>query len=120
IPEKYRPLPKRTNVIMTRQTDFKAPGAHVVHGLDEALQLARENGENEVFIIGGGEIYSLGLEKADILYLTEIQASFEGDAFFPEFDRDNWEEVSRVHHPSDARHKYEFDFVIYHRKHENR
>ncbi len=115
IPEKFRPLPRRTNIIMTRQKAYEAPGAFVVHNLDEALKMASTNGESEAFIIGGGEIYKLGLAKADVLYLTEIKASFDGDAFFPEVDFEKWEEISRVHHPADDRHKYAFDFVIYHR-----
>ena len=117
IPEKFRPLPRRTNIVMTRQQEYEAPGAYVVHNLGEALKMAEKNGENEAFIIGGGEIYKLGLSHADVLYLTEINASFEGDAYFPEVDFSNWEEISRVHHPIDDRHKYAFDFVIYHRKH---
>jgi dihydrofolate reductase len=116
IPEKYRPLPKRINIIITRQKDYKADGAHVVHSLEDALEIARGNGENEAFIIGGGEIYALGLPKADILYLTEIRETFNGDAYFPEVDFSNWDEISRVHHPADARHAHSFDFVIYHRK----
>ena len=116
IPEKFRPLPRRTNIVMTRQRGYEAPGAFVVHNLEEALHMAEKNGENEAFIIGGGEIYKLGLSHADVLYLTEINASFEGDAYFPEVDFSNWEETSRVHHPNDDRHKYAFDFVIYHRK----
>ena len=90
----------------------------VVNSLEDALEVSRENDQNETFIIGGGEIYSLGLEHADILYLTEIKASFEGDAYFPEVDFSLWEEISRVHHPADERHKHAFDFVIYHRKNE--
>ncbi len=115
IPEKYRPLPNRVNIIITRQTDYQAEGALVVHSLDESLKIAEEAGEKEVFIIGGGEIYSLGLEKADVLYLTEIHESFDGDAFFPEFDRKNWEETARTHHMKDSRHAYSFDFVTYKR-----
>jgi len=116
IPHKYRPLPNRTNIIMTRQKDYSADGAFVVHSMKDALEMARNNGENEAFIIGGGEIYSIGLDFADILYLTEIRAEFDGDAFFPEINEAHWLEVSRLHHPADERHKFEFYFVIYHRR----
>lgn len=113
IPEKFRPLPNRTNIIITRQKDYKAEGAHVVHSLEAALDLARSNEEGEAFIIGGGQIYELGLEHADTMYLTEIQATFDGDAFFPEFDRTEWKVMKRDHHETDERHAHAFDFVTY-------
>jgi len=116
IPEKYRPLPNRTNVIITRQKNYKAEGAQVVHSLEDALNIAKENGEHEAFIIGGGEIYKLGLAHADTMYLTEIHESFEGDAFFPEFDKDKWSEEERIHHSTDEKHAHSFDFVIYKKK----
>ncbi len=116
IPPKYRPLPGRTNIIITRQKDYQAEGASVVHDLESALDIARENGESEAFIIGGGEIYRMALSHADTLYLTEIQDSFDGDTYFPEFDKDNWDEVARVHHRKDDRHAHAFDFVTYSRK----
>ncbi len=116
LPPKFSPLPNRTNIIITRQPNLKVQGAVVTHSLDNALEIAKNNGEQEVFIIGGGEIYKLGLALADTMYLTEIKASFDGDAFFPEFDLSQWEETERVHHPADEKHKYAFDFVIYDRK----
>ncbi|WP_343033787.1 dihydrofolate reductase [Fulvivirga kasyanovii] len=116
IPHKFRPLPNRTNIVMTRQKGLEIEGAHVVHNLEEALELAEANREEEVFIIGGGEIYKLGLDVADIMYLTEIKASFEGDAFFPEFDHSAWEETERIPHGTDDKHAYAFDFVTYKRK----
>lgn len=116
IPKKYRPLPNRTNIVITRQSSYDAPGAIVVHDLDSAITIARQNAEKEVFIIGGGQIYSMALDMADYLYLTEIDASFEGDAFFPEFNKDEWKELARVHHYADERHAHAFDFVTYARK----
>ncbi len=116
IPDKYRPLPNRTNIIITRQDDYVAPGTEIVHSIEEALESARNADQEEVFIIGGGEIYSLGLPYSDLLYLTEIDESFDGDAFFPEVDFSEWDEISRIHHPKDDRHKYSFDFVIYRRR----
>ncbi len=115
IPKKYRPLPNRTNIIVTRQNDYSAPGALVVHDLESALSLAKDHDDSEIFIIGGGQIYDLGLPFANTMYLTEIHASFEGDTFFPSFDRKEWTEISRVHHGKDDRHAYSFDFVIYQR-----
>ena len=116
IPHKFRPLPNRTNIVMTRQKGLEIEGTHVVNNLEEALQLAKANHEEEVFIIGGGEIYKLGLDVADVMYLTEIKASFEGDAFFPEFDHSEWEETERIPHGTDEKHAYAFDFVTYKRK----
>src|SRR6185436_19268746 len=72
IPEKFRPLPNRTNVIVTRQENYVAPGCSVVHGIDEALKLAREAREVEAFVIGGADIYRLAWPFANRLYLTEI------------------------------------------------
>ncbi|MTI21515.1 dihydrofolate reductase [Fulvivirga sp. RKSG066] len=115
LPPKYRPLPNRTNIIITRQDDYEAEGALVVNSLEEALEIAEKNGENEAFIIGGGQIYNLGLGVAHIMYLTEIHEVFEGDAYFPEFDKLKWKEVERLPHPVDHKHKYPFDFVLYKR-----
>lgn len=116
IPKKYRPLPNRTNIVMTRQKNLSIEGVEVVHSLEEALEIAQKNGENEVLIIGGGEIYDIAMEQADILYLTEVEASPAGDAFFPVFDRSQWKETARIHHNKDERHAYAFDFVTYKRE----
>lgn len=113
IPEKFRPLPNRTNIVVTRQKDLKLPGCLVVNALEEAVAIARNAGESELFIIGGSTIYRLGLPFADRLYLTEIDAELDGDTHFPAFNRKDWKEVSRKHHPADDRHAFPFDFVIY-------
>lgn len=115
LPPKYRPLPNRVNIIMTRNSEYNVQGAMVVGSLPEALKIAEDNKEEEVFIIGGGEIYKLGLEIADVMYITEIKSEFEGDAFFPEFNQNAWQEVERIHHPVDEKHRHEFDFVTYER-----
>jgi dihydrofolate reductase len=113
IPEKFRPLPNRTNIVVTRQKDFSAPGCRIVNTLEEGIKLAREAGENELFIIGGSEIYALGMPYANQLYLTEIDANVDGDTYFPSFNKVEWQEQSRTHHEADARHAYAFDFVVY-------
>lgn len=113
IPEKFRPLPNRTNIVVTRQKDLKLPGCLVVNALEDAVSIARNAGESELFIIGGSTIYRLGLPFADRLYLTEIDAELDGDTHFPAFNRNDWKEVSRKHHPADDRHAFPFDFVIY-------
>lgn len=113
IPEKFRPLPNRTNIVVTRQTAFSAPGCTVVHSIEAGLRLAHDNNEKEVFIIGGAEIYREGFKHAHKLYFTEIDATLEGDTFFPSFDKNQWAELSRRHHPADERHAFAFDFVVY-------
>lgn len=113
LPHKFRPLPDRTNIIITRQPDYPVEGAQVVSSLEESLELARTAGEAEAFIIGGGEIYKLGLDIAEIIYLTEIDAEIVGDVYFPEFDKTIWQESERKHHPADERHAFAFDFVTY-------
>jgi dihydrofolate reductase len=116
IPEKFRPLPNRQNIILTRQRDFMAAGCDVVHSLPDAFRKAERSGADEVFVIGGAEIYHQALPHAHRLYITEIHADLEGDTFFPEWQKAAWTEVSRKPHPVDARHVFNFDFVIYVRK----
>ncbi len=113
LPEKFRPLPNRTNIVVTRQPNFDAPGCKIVNQLEEGIRFAEKNGEQELFIIGGSEIYKLAFPQADRLYLTEIDAEIEGDIFFPEFDRKSWKEISRKQHVADVRHQFAFDFVVY-------
>jgi dihydrofolate reductase len=113
IPEKFRPLPNRTNIVVTRQNEFTAPMCMVVHSLADAIQLAKENNQQELFIIGGAEIYKLAMPFAHRLYLTEIQTELDGDTYFPKFDKSAWTEISRKHHTADERHRFAFDFVIY-------
>ena len=112
-----RVLPGRTNVIVTRQPDFHAPDAIVVHTLEEALH--RSGGQDgALFIIGGARLYEQTLGLAQRLYLTEIQLDFEGDTFFPAFDRSDWIEASRERHVSDGKEgmPLEYHFVVLDRK----
>lgn len=89
LPEKSRPLPGRTNIVVTRDDTYAAPGALLAHSLPEALSLAKSSaGANEVFVIGGGELYRAALPFATHLYLTLIDDEAEGDAFFPAYEED--------------------------------
>ena len=112
-----KPLPKRTNIVLTRNPDFRFDGVTVVGTLADALTAAGQaeavNGTAEIFVIGGAEIYTLALPVANRIYLTEVQRTYEGNAAFPEFDKTVWQEVSRQHHPADDRHETAFDFVVY-------
>jgi len=105
-----RPLPNRTNVIVTRDKDFKAEGCVVVYSLEEALKLAKD--DPEAFIIGGGVIYKIALSLADRIYLTKIHQSFEGDTYFPELDMNEWAEISCQDFESDEKNKYPFSIII--------
>ena len=116
LPPKFRPLPDRTNVVITRQSDLQLEGAHIVNTLEEAFEFCKKNNQEKIFVIGGGQIYKLALPYADTLYITEVHHSFDGDTYFPEFDKSDWEEVSREPHGMDERHLYPFDFVVYKRK----
>lgn len=94
-----RPLPGRTNIVITRNSSWQHEGVKVVHNMDDAIALAEDialiNGNEEIMVIGGEQIYRMALEKADRLYLTRVQQSFAGDAFFPELDESRWQEISR-------------------------
>jgi dihydrofolate reductase len=113
IPEKFRPLPNRTNIVITRQANYDAPGAVVVNSIDTAIQKATTTNDTEIFIIGGAEIYSQSLHYADRIYLTEIHHAFEGDAFFPTLNKQQWKEVARTKGIVDEKNKYEHDFITF-------
>lgn len=95
LPPKFRPLPGRTNIVVTRQADWQAAGAHVAHSIEQALALCHV--EEEVWVIGGAEVYVQALPLAQRAVITEIDAEFEGDAFAPTFD-DSWQETARTSH----------------------
>ena len=116
IPDKFRPLPNRTNIVVTHQKGFKAPGCIVVNTIERSIDIARNNGETEAFIIGGAEIYRVSMPVTQRMYLTEIQAEIQGDVFFPTYDKNDWKETKRTHHDKDDRHAYAFDFVVYEKK----
>jgi dihydrofolate reductase len=103
-----KPLPNRRNIIISRQ-DVTIPGCEVVKSVDEALELCTN--EEEVFIVGGAEIYRLAINKNDRIYLTIIHHSFDADSFFPEIDYMEWKQVSREDHPADEKHKYAYSFI---------
>ena len=115
LPAKFKPLPNRTNIVVTRQSDFKADGCAVVNSLEKGIALAKSNGETELFIIGGAQIYQQALPMSELLYLTEIKSEIAGDTYFPEFSKKEWREISRNAHSADERHRFAFDFVVYKR-----
>lgn len=116
LPERFRPLPGRHNIVLSRQPGFEAPGASVVAGLDEALALARRGGAPRVFVIGGAQIYREALPRADELLLTEIERDYDGDAHFPPFGREAFVEVARDRHRAAPPNDFDFSFATYRRR----
>ncbi|RDI96625.1 dihydrofolate reductase [Meiothermus sp. QL-1] len=101
-----RPLPKRRNVVLTRDPEFRAGGLEVVHSLEEALAI-----DEELVIIGGGQVYALFLPLATHMHLTRVEVEVPGaDAFFPPWRPEEWSLVYREFHPADARHAYAFEY----------
>ena len=108
-------LPNRRHIVITRNREYQVPPEVVVaQNMDEALAYCQE--DPQPFIIGGGEIYRLGMDYADCLELTHVEGQFDCDTFFPEIDHEVWECVSSVAHEKDERHNYAFRFNTYHRK----
>lgn len=109
-----KPLPGRLNIVLTRDTSYRAEGVTVVSSLDAALAAA--GNVDEVMIIGGAELYAQVLPRADRLYLTFVHGDFEGDAFFPQFDHAVWRETNRTEHAADEKHAYSYSFVVLERR----
>ncbi len=106
-----KPLPKRTNIIVTRDKGYKADGCIVVHSIEEALKKAE--GDTQPFITGGAEIYKLALPYAQTIELTLIHHHFEGDTFFPPFESDKWKLTAKVENDADEKNPYNFDYLTY-------
>jgi dihydrofolate reductase len=111
-----RPLPNRTNVIISRNLDYDAEGCETAISLAEALSLANQNGDEEAFIIGGGEIYKLGMYIANTLYISHVHTNIEGDTYFPSIDTDIWKLKTRESYIKDEKNECDFDFCVYERK----
>lgn len=108
-----KPLPERTNIVVTRNSGYRADGCLVAHSLDEALALA--GNDPEIFVIGGAEIYREALARAGRLYLTQVHAHVDGDTFFPEIEPNDWKETARERHEADEKHAYAYSFVVFER-----
>jgi dihydrofolate reductase len=115
-----RPLPNRTNIVVSRNPNFSAEGVVMVTSLEEAVKHAENvnmiNGVEEVMIIGGAAIYQASLPMADRLYLTHVHANVEGDAYFPKIDLEQWEQVSREDFNKDESNPYDYSFSVYDKK----
>lgn len=111
-----RPLPKRTNVVLSRDPFFTLSNCIVAHSIEEALESALRNGEHEVFIIGGGQIYEQSQKFWDKIYLTEVDLEVEGDVFFPEVKEEEWELVSEEKHEPDEKNEHTYTFKVFERR----
>jgi dihydrofolate reductase len=107
------PLTGRNNIVVTRSPDWHRSRCVVVHSIEAALATVAES--QNAFVIGGAQIYALAMPHAQRLYMTEIERDFDGDAFFPDFDRSHWREVSRERHASGGPQGFDYAFVEYER-----
>ncbi len=111
-----RPLPGRSNIVVSRNRDFEAEGVSVVTSLEDAIALAENialiDGSEEAIVMGGAEIYAQALPLADRAYLTQVHAEVEGDAFFPLFDIEQWDELGREDFPAEGNNPYDYSFVV--------
>ncbi|NGY38615.1 dihydrofolate reductase [Flavobacterium sp. XN-5] len=109
-----KPLPNRTHIVITRQENYNPEGCIVVNSMEKALEKCPSN--EAIFIIGGGEIYNLGLPFSDKIELTRVHYTFEADAFFPEIDPRDWELVNSEFQPKDDKHLFDYSYQTYVRK----
>jgi dihydrofolate reductase len=109
-----KPLPNRTHVVITSQKNYQQESCIIVHSIEEALKAVPH--DDDVYIIGGGQIYELGMAFADALEITRVHADFEADAFFPVIDNNKWQLVKEEFHPKDDRHIYEFTYQTFKKK----
>lgn len=116
IPEKFRPLPGRVNIIVTNNREYHQDGTIIVHSIEAALSEAKLMNEDECFIIGGGDIYKQTIGIADEMWITKVHESFEGDTTFPDIDKKVWNEEQRLTFSKDDKHNYNFTMFRYTRK----
>ena len=110
-----RLLPNRTNILLTRDREYKFEGAEIFYELEQAIAFAKKSGEEELMVIGGGEIYRQCMPFADRVYLTRVHAEVEGDVYFPELDSSFWEVTTEEFHEKDEKHNFSFSFQTFDR-----
>jgi dihydrofolate reductase len=111
-----KPLAGRTNIIITRKHNWQPEGVFVANDIREAMATAAKTDAKEAFIIGGGEIYKQTMPLTQRLYLTRVHTTIEGDTFFPEFNKADWELLSQLDFTADAKHAYDYSFQVWQRK----
>jgi dihydrofolate reductase len=107
-----RPLPNRTNIIITGNSAFKAPGCVIIHSMDEAIEYAISSGNDTIFIIGGANVYQQCLPYVSRIHLTVVHHTFVGDAFFPEINLNEWKEITSDTHKADENNEYSYTFSV--------
>jgi len=108
-----KPLAGRTNIVITRQKDWEAPGAIVVSNMDDALKAAGATDAKEAYVIGGGEIYKQSMHIAQRIYITRVHATLEGDTYFPPIEEKEWKLFSRLDFEADKNHEYAYSFEVW-------
>ncbi len=118
IPKKFRPLPNRTNIVITRNKEYVAKeGVYICHTIEDAFKIAEKCKTTNKFIIGGGSIYNSTIQYAKELYITKVYQRFpEANTFFPAIDEKIWEEIWREDHQKDVKNAYDYSFIKYQRK----
>jgi dihydrofolate reductase len=111
-----RPLPGREMIVVTRNKGYKPEGCLIAHSVEAAIELARERGESEAFVIGGAQIYAQTLAVADRIYLTEVEAVTDADTFFPNLEASEWEDKVFAYQEADDKNQYGFTFKLLVRK----
>ena len=111
-----KPLPNRTTIIITRNEEYKKENCLIANSLEEALEMSKN--ESDIFIIGGAQIYKYAMENnlVDALDITLVHKDFDADVFFPEIDKDIWQEVKREDFIADEKNKFDFSFIRYQKK----
>ncbi|MEM7185009.1 MAG: dihydrofolate reductase [Bacteroidota bacterium] len=109
-----KPLPNRVHIVITRNRDYQPEGAVVVHSMEDALEMAKD--DEQPFIIGGGEIYAIGMDVSHKIELTRVHGTFDSDTFFPEIPTDQWELVKEEYHGTDERHAHAFTYQTWMRR----
>jgi dihydrofolate reductase len=110
------PLPKRVNIVVSRNPFFTATNCLLAHSIEEALEIAYDNGEKEAFIIGGAQIFEQSMPYWDKLFLTEVELDVQGDTFFPPLTEEEWRLVSAERHEADDQNEHAYTFKVFERK----
>jgi dihydrofolate reductase len=111
-----RPLPNRRTIVLTRDRTYRPAGVEVTHSLETALDLADPEEREEVFVVGGEEVYRIALPYARRMYLTRVHTIAPGDVFFPEFPADEWEHTQTARHEADDQHEFDYTFEVWERR----
>lgn len=108
-----KPLPGRINIVLTSKNDWQREGVTIAHNMDQAIDMACQSDCNEIFIIGGGEIFAQSMDIVTRIYLTLVHVTLDGDTFYPSFDKSKWQLISEDPHPADEKHNFAYTFQLW-------